>query len=99
MSTTGRSSMLDNVLVKPAMVVLACIRDVPVSLLMLNIIAPIVPLVPLAGPAPVGLAAMPPEAPPGTPILERVELEIWWMSGSRRHTLALEGFRQSRLAP
>lgn len=41
----------------------------------------------------------PPEAPPGTPILERVELEIWWMSGSRRHTLALEGFRQSRLAP
>ncbi|MGO9095567.1 MAG: type II secretion system minor pseudopilin GspI [Bryobacteraceae bacterium] len=41
----------------------------------------------------------PPDSRPGTPILERVELEIWWMSGSRRRTLALEGFRQSRLAP
>lgn len=39
----------------------------------------------------------PPEAKPGAFILERVELEIWWMSGSRRHSLALEGFRQSRL--
>lgn len=39
----------------------------------------------------------PPNARPGTEILERIELEIWWMSGARRRTLALEGFRRGRL--
>lgn len=40
----------------------------------------------------------PPNASPGTDILERLELEIWWMSGARRRTVALEGFRQGKLA-
>ncbi len=30
----------------------------------------------------------------GSPILERVELEIWWMNGDRRRTFTLEGFRR-----
>ena len=29
--------------------------------------------------------------------LDRVELEIWWMSGSTRRSLALEGFRRNVL--
>jgi general secretion pathway protein I len=41
---------------------------------------------------------MPPGAGPGTEILERVELEIWWMSGDKRRTFVLEGFRRGRLA-
>lgn len=40
-----------------------------------------------------------PGAAPGTPALERIELEIWWESGGRRRTLALEGFRQTVLRP
>jgi general secretion pathway protein I len=35
----------------------------------------------------------PPDPTPGTPLLERVELEIWWESGVRRRTLTLEAFR------
>jgi general secretion pathway protein I len=41
---------------------------------------------------------MPPGAGPGIDILERVQLEIWWMSGSVRHTLALDGYRRAKLA-
>lgn len=41
---------------------------------------------------------MPPNAGPGTEILERVELEIWWMSAGKRRSLSLEGFRKGRLA-
>jgi hypothetical protein len=41
------------------------------------------------------------EAPPGANgnswNLDRVELEVWWMSGSTRHSYALEGFRRSVL--
>jgi len=40
---------------------------------------------------------MPPGAGPGTPILERVELEIWWMAGDQRRTFTLEGFRRGVL--
>ena len=39
----------------------------------------------------------PPNALPGTPVLERLELEIWWMSGEKRRTIALEGFRRATL--
>jgi general secretion pathway protein I len=39
----------------------------------------------------------PPNARPGVEVLERLELEIWWISGARRRTLALEGFRRGRL--
>jgi prepilin-type N-terminal cleavage/methylation domain-containing protein len=36
---------------------------------------------------------LPPQASPGTPLLDRVELEVWWTSGGRRRTFALEGYR------
>jgi hypothetical protein len=39
----------------------------------------------------------PPNVRPGVEILERIELQIWWMSGARRRTLALEGFRRGTL--
>jgi general secretion pathway protein I len=42
---------------------------------------------------------MPPGAGPGTAILERVELEIWWMNSDRRRTFSLEGFRRAALTP
>jgi general secretion pathway protein I len=42
---------------------------------------------------------MPPTAGPGTPYLERVELEIWWMNGEKRRTLSLDGFRRSVITP
>lgn len=41
----------------------------------------------------------PPAAPQGTAFLERVELEVWWISDGRRRTFALEGFRRSLLTP
>ena len=41
------------------------------------------------------------EATPGSSgsiwVLDRVELEIWWMSGQTRRTYALEGFRRNIL--
>jgi general secretion pathway protein I len=40
----------------------------------------------------------PPGAQPGMEILERVSLEIWWRSGGKRHTLALDGYRRGRMA-
>ena len=40
---------------------------------------------------------MPPSAGPGIGFLERIELEIWWMSGDQRRTFTLEGFRRSVL--
>jgi len=38
-----------------------------------------------------------PQAGVGMPYLERIELEIWWMNGDKRRTLALEGFRRTVL--
>lgn len=42
---------------------------------------------------------MPPGAGPGTPFLERIELEIWWMNGDQRRSFRLEGFRRAILTP
>jgi general secretion pathway protein I len=42
---------------------------------------------------------MPPNAAPGAAALERLELEIWWTSGEKRRTVALEGFRRITLTP
>jgi general secretion pathway protein I len=42
---------------------------------------------------------MPPEARPGTPVLLRIELQIWWERGERRRTFTLEGFRRGILRP
>ncbi len=33
----------------------------------------------------------------GRPFIERVELEIWWMSGTQRHSFRLEGFHRALL--
>ncbi len=37
----------------------------------------------------------PERAFPGTEVLDRVAVEVWWSSGSKPRTLALEGFRTS----
>jgi prepilin-type N-terminal cleavage/methylation domain len=46
---------------------------------------------------------LPFEAPPqvnaGVAVLDRVELEVWWMSGSERRTFTLEGYRSQILRP
>ncbi len=36
-----------------------------------------------------------PGAHPGSPVLERVELEIWWTNGDDRRTFPLEGYRRT----
>lgn len=38
-----------------------------------------------------------PNPSPGSPVLERVELEIWWMTGADRHSFPLEGYRRNTL--
>ncbi len=38
-------------------------------------------------------------AAPGTPFIERVELEIWWMVGPQRRSFRLDGFRRSVMTP
>ncbi len=40
---------------------------------------------------------LPPTPGPGMPYIERIQVEIWWMNGEKRRTLALEGFRRSVL--
>jgi len=36
---------------------------------------------------------------PGTPFIERVELEIWWMNGARRRSFRVDGYRRSVITP
>ncbi len=38
-------------------------------------------------------------APPGTPVLDRIELEIWWSAGEQRRSYTLEAFRPYVLTP
>ena len=38
-----------------------------------------------------------PGAGPGNWVVDRIELEIWWMSGATRRSFTLEGFRRSLL--
>ena len=40
-----------------------------------------------------------PGAGPGSQILERIELEIWWMKGDKRRNFTLDGFRKGLLQP
>jgi general secretion pathway protein I len=42
---------------------------------------------------------MVPKSGVGSLFLERVELEIWWTTGSQRRTFTLEGFRRGVLTP
>ncbi len=40
-----------------------------------------------------------PNPMPGAVGLERIELEIWWMSGEKRRSLQLDGYRRAVLGP
>lgn len=42
---------------------------------------------------------VPPAAGPGTPILERIRLEIWWNSNGVRRSYPLEAYRPGRMMP
>ncbi len=42
---------------------------------------------------------MAPGAGPGQWVMDRVELEIWWMDGQTRRAFTLEGFRRGILRP
>jgi general secretion pathway protein I len=42
---------------------------------------------------------MPPGARPGTPVLQRIELQVWWERGERRRVFTVEGFRRGVLRP
>jgi hypothetical protein len=34
----------------------------------------------------------------GTPVLQRIELEVWWMAGDQRRAFTLDGFRRQKLS-
>lgn len=40
---------------------------------------------------------LPPGAVPGIMALERIELEVWWMSGDKRRSFHLDGYRRAML--
>jgi hypothetical protein len=42
---------------------------------------------------------VPPGVAPGVPILERINLEIWWNSSGVRRTFTLEAFRRGTMTP
>jgi general secretion pathway protein I len=41
----------------------------------------------------------PPQPTPGDLTLDRLELQVWWMSGEQRKSIVLEGFRHRVLLP
>jgi len=41
----------------------------------------------------------PPGAIPGSQVLERIELEVWWETNGNRQTFRLEGYRPAKLIP
>ncbi len=42
---------------------------------------------------------LPPRPAPGAPVLDRVELQVWWNAGGERRTFALDGYRERLLTP
>jgi general secretion pathway protein I len=42
---------------------------------------------------------VPPNPTPGTPILDRIEVQVWWVNAGRTLTFDAEGFRRSILTP
>jgi general secretion pathway protein I len=42
---------------------------------------------------------MPPDPAPGAMVLDRMELEIWWMANGERRTFVLNGYRTDVLRP
>ena len=59
----------------------------------------------LTGGSPIGWRAMvepfetAPGAGPGQWVVDRIQLQIWWMDGETRHAFSLEGFRRGILQP
>ena len=59
----------------------------------------------LTGGEPIGWSAIvqpfetAPGAGPGQWVLDRIQLQIWWMDGATRHEFSLEGFRRGVLQP
>jgi general secretion pathway protein I len=57
----------------------------------------------LAGNTPAGWSArltpfeVPPDAPPGSEILEQLELQVWWGQKDRPRTLVIEAYRRGTL--
>lgn len=41
----------------------------------------------------------PPNPFPGEPVVDRIQLEVWWMSGSKRRTFSVDAYRQHWLTP
>ena len=41
----------------------------------------------------VSVSQTPPNPASGQPVLDRIELEIWWMQGEQRRTFTLDAFR------
>lgn len=41
----------------------------------------------------------PPSAGPGTPVLERIDLEVWWRTAGSRRTFALDAYRRGVMRP
>ena len=42
---------------------------------------------------------MPPQPAPGMLALEQIRMEVWWMTGGQRRTLAFESLRKKTLRP
>ena len=42
---------------------------------------------------------VPPNPAPGDQVLDRMELEIWWMAGTERRSFTLNGYRTDTLHP
>jgi general secretion pathway protein I len=55
--------------------------------------------VPAGWRARVSLAERPPVPAPGETAIDRVELEVWWMSGEQRRTFNLEAYKPHALRP
>jgi general secretion pathway protein I len=59
----------------------------------------------IAGNTPAGWIArltpfeVPPDAPPGSEILEQLELTVWWGQKEHPRTLVIEGYRRGTLPP
>ena len=57
----------------------------------------------VTGDAPAGWSAqltpfdVPPEAPPGSEILEQLELRVWWGPPKNQRSLVIEAYRRGRL--
>jgi prepilin-type N-terminal cleavage/methylation domain-containing protein len=41
----------------------------------------------------------PPKVAPGISVLERLELQVWWMSGEHKRVLSMEAFRTAMILP